>query len=133
MFGLSRRAPATRVRRPFRKYLWLDDLEGRYAPSDIIGTNQAPRIEGFAAQEISNGVFVLTGRVIDEAPGGLTVSFGGTVPSAVGRSCVTTSNGTFSIVMTLRTDGSDVGTITARVTDVGGLSGESFIDVHPTP
>jgi hypothetical protein len=140
-----------------RVSLWLEDLEGRAHPSglgtpslapteptagqesilltgpDEHGpTNQAPLIDDLKAREVTNGVFLVTGRVLDERPGGLTVWFGG-VPSAEGYYAVTDADGYFSLYITLRTDGTDSGNLIASVTDDGGLSDEDFVYVFPTP
>ena len=40
-------------------------------------SNAAPRVVNFMAVEIISGLWRFTGDVIDEAPGGLTVTLGG--------------------------------------------------------
>jgi hypothetical protein len=133
-----------------RAVLRLVDLEGRAHPSGTGDAappppdppagqeappprpaNQPPLIEGLNAREFANGVFVVTGRVLDERPGGLTVWLGG-VTSASGYCAVTDADGYFSVTITLRTDGTDTGNLTATVTDGGGLSDEDFVYVFPT-
>jgi hypothetical protein len=102
-------------------------------PAPAPDPNVAPQIVDFAAAEVSPGVFVFTGRVIDESPAGLTVTFGG-VPSARGKTTTTRADGTFSLTITLRTDGTDAGTVTAKTRDMLGLeSNTATVDVAPTP
>jgi hypothetical protein len=144
-----------RSSRPTRTVLRLVDLEGRAHPSGLDGPaifppdppagqeatppdgpddrsdNNPPLIEDLNAREVGNGVFLITGRVSDENPGGLTVWFGG-VASANRCYAVTDADGYFSATIKLRTDGTDTGNLTARVTDGGGLSDEDFFYVFPT-
>src|SRR5262249_39616983 len=95
--------------------------------------NVAPVIVDFNAEEVGNGLFIFSGRVIDEQPGGLTVAFGG-VPSIAGLTTVTDANGVFVLIVRLKTDGSDVGTVSAITADAqGALSKPAFVDVIPTP
>jgi hypothetical protein len=154
VFGLTRR-PATRHNvRNNRAFLRLEDLEGRANPSGStlpstdapaghesrlpvagdsqppINTNQPPDIRITDVRPVGNGVYLVSGTVSDEHPGGLTVSFGG-VPSAVGKSTVTNDDGSFSILITFQTNGTDTGVLTASVTDNGGLSDEDFCYVFP--
>ena len=145
MLNLFRRAPVIRGGRQHRVVLRLQDLEGRATPSgDMTDTappptgqtqpNQAPQIVDFAAEELGNGMFVFTGRVIDESPGGLTITFGGSVASMYGRTCTTDANGYFSIVVQLKTDGTDVGWLLATTQDAqGASSNEASVFVDPTP
>jgi len=158
MIQLLRRGPTVRPARRTRGVsLWLEDLEGRAHPSGLdtpppppfeptVGQgsslspnpdasdfkNQAPLIDGLSALECESGVFLVTGRVLDEHPDGLMVWFGG-VPSATGYYAITDSNGNFSVYIWLRTDGTDVGNLAASVTDDGGLSDEDYVYVNPTP
>ena len=142
MRSLFRRAPATRAARPPRVFLRLEDLEGRATPSgDLVpvysGTvlappNQAPQIVDFAAEEMGTGLFMFTGRVLDESPGNLTITFGGSVVTMVGRTCTTDANGYFSIVVQLQTNGTDIGWVTARTQDALGVpSNEPAVEVRP--
>ena len=144
MLSLFRRVPAARAGRPTRVFLRLEDLEGRATPSGdgipvFTGstqapTNQAPQIVDFTAEELGNGMFLISGRVIDESPGGLTVKFGGSVATVNGRSCVTDANGYFSIVVQLRTDGTDEGWVSASTVDaLGAASNQPEVHVRPTP
>jgi hypothetical protein len=87
---------------------------------DKTPTNQPPVIVDFAVVRLDTGEYRFTGRVIDEAPGGLTVWFDG-VPSAAGRTATTNADGTFTLTLTLQSDGSDMGTVTAVTRDAAGL------------
>jgi hypothetical protein len=95
--------------------------------------NQAPEIVDFNCEEVENGLFLITGRVVDEDPDGLVVTLGGGT-SAAGTTIVCNSDGTFSILVTLRTDGTDTGYITATTTDDQNLDSEEVeFFVNPTP
>jgi hypothetical protein len=118
----------------------VDGLECRLTPTDptpgggltVVATNAAPQIVEYTRQEIGNGLFLITGRVVDESPGGLTVTFGGDT-SAAGNTATTLSDGTFSIVVQLRVDGTDAGYLTATVRDAQGLvSQEVSVFLDPT-
>jgi hypothetical protein len=87
---------------------------------DKTPTNMPPVIVDFTVVRLDTGEYEFTGRVIDEAPGGLTVTFGG-VPSAAGRTATTASDGTFTLTLALQTDGTDMGTVTAVTRDAVGL------------
>jgi hypothetical protein len=67
--------------------------------------------------------YVLTGRVIDESPGGLTFTLGGEVNAFRGQQVNVASDGTFSVNVTI-TDPTDRGQITAQVTDWWGLTSD---------
>lgn len=143
------------LRTPHRKIstkirLRVESLELRDQPDGLIGdpptlpsqspavtyapslTNNPPTIKIESAKEIGNGLFVISGRVSDEHPGGLTVTLGGGT-SASGQTCVTKSDGTFMMTVQLQVDGSDSGVITATTKDALGLvSNEDFAYVTPT-
>ncbi|MBX9626209.1 MAG: hypothetical protein K2X82_20590 [Gemmataceae bacterium] len=162
MLLLRRKPRPGRAPTPLRTRLTAEPLGGRYAPSgfgpglDPVGGspvytpsfsgptnppppapvpgNVAPQIVGFTAEDLGGGQFRFTGTVVDEAPGGLTVGFGGSVGSVRGKSAVTNSDGTFTLVVRLKTDGSDSGTVTAQTKDRQGLaSNVASVDVSPTP
>lgn len=144
MLGLLRRnriARNTRPARSLRTILRLDGLEFRDVPSDIgLGdaggisspTNAPPQIVGFTVTQVGTGVYLIEGTVIDENPGGLCVTIGGST-SANGMSTTTWSDGTFSLVVTLQTNGTDVGYITATtVDDHNQVSNEPRVFVTPS-
>jgi len=146
MFRTLRRLPARRVGRPNRVFLRLEDLEGRAhpsgltdpltppvtSPSDQSATNQPPAFVDFTAEEGGGGVFLFSGWVRDENPAGLVVKFGGTVGSVQGLTAICDETGYFQLRVTLKTDGSDDGSVTVSVTDGGGLTAEDLLYVHPT-
>src|SRR5262245_2681100 len=124
MFRLfSRRTTAAVVRRS--TLLRLESLEWRDQPSDLTGSdltpppllsataeppvNNPPLIVDFGCEEISPGLFVFSGTVIDEDPAGLTVTFTGDIPTLNGRTVLVDEDGTFTFVIQLNTDGSDAG------------------------
>jgi hypothetical protein len=89
-----------------------------------------PAIINFTAEQLGNGKFVITGQVVAVNPGGLTVTCGGET-SASGMTTTTNADGTFSLTVQLRTDGTDSGYLTAT-TVVGGLS-SSPVEVFLAP
>lgn len=145
MLRLFREAPAARGKRSHRVVLCLESFEGRAAPSTVTfgspspasttpPANVAPQIVEFTATEVGNGLYVITGRVIDENPGGLTIHFAGDVGSLSGKTVITNADGTFSLTAQLKTDGTDIGWLLATTTDAQGLrSNEASVYIHPTP
>jgi hypothetical protein len=143
MFGLLRRNRLARTSRKapsFRTILRVDGLEYRDVPSDIstgsdgisMPTNQPPQIVGFTVTRVGTGLYLISGTVVDENPGGLTVTIGGST-SAAGSSTTTWSDRTFSMVVTLQTNGTDVGYITATtVDDHNQTSNEPSVFVTPS-
>jgi phage-related tail fiber protein len=91
----------------------------------------APAIINFTAKELNNGKFVITGQVVDATPGGLTITCGGET-SASGMTTTTNADGTFSLTVQLRTDGTDCGYLTATTVDGNGLS-SSPVQVYLDP
>jgi hypothetical protein len=95
--------------------------------------NKPPVIVDFSVVEDGNGTFLITGRVSDENPGGMVVILGGST-SCRGQSVTTNEDGTFSMVVQLRVDGSDDGWITATtIDDHQQASNEPAEYVKPTP
>lgn len=146
MFGLFPSPVGLATRRRPRCVLRLEGLERREQPDGGISEppppppfieeaalNQAPRIVDFDCSEVNNGLFLITARVVDENPEGLIVRLGGST-SAAGTTIVCNSDGTFSILVQLRTDGTDAGYITPTTTDASGQESEEveFL-VNPTP
>jgi hypothetical protein len=80
--------------------------------------NKPPKITNFSASH-SNGMWTFSGTVVDETPGGLTVTFGGAIPAMVGRTVTTNANGSFSLTVNLNGDDGEVSAIT---TDPQGLT-----------
>src|SRR5947207_3064812 len=113
LFTLFRRpgrpAPVRRAR------LSLEALDGRWCP-DATGTlypgdvgyrsataDGPPEIIDYEADETEPGLFTITGRVIDEHPGGLTVYFQGPQSQINGQTVTTNPDGTFSLTVQLPT------------------------------
>ena len=145
MISLLRRPPSVRAERVGRVVLRLEGLEGRATPSsDTVPPsgppvaqdgqgNQAPVITNFTASAIGGGWYLISGTVLDERPGGLTVTFGGTVTTMQGQTTTTAANGSFSVLVQLQTNGSDTGYITASTVDDRGVaSNVPSYDVDPT-
>jgi hypothetical protein len=144
MLSLFRRPTARPGRSRGRVVLRLEGFEHRDQPSDwyenpAISTfgdpqsnNQAPQIQVYCS-EIGAGLIRVYGQVTDESPGGLTVRFGG-IPSAQGRTTTTLADGSFSMILHVQTNGSDIGVVTAQTTDNQGLdSNVDYDNVNPTP
>jgi hypothetical protein len=143
MLGLLRRTRTTGARPRNRVVLRLEGLEWRDNPDIDPGNggvvltsppvNHAPQIVDFTCQQIDHGLFLITGRVIDENPAGLTVTLGGST-SAAGTAIITLTDGSFSKAVQLRTDGTDNGWITAVTVDLQGLVSNTVQQyVTPTP
>jgi hypothetical protein len=127
MLGLFRRPHLQGVGSRGRVVLSLERLEVRDQP------NAVPAIVNFSANEIGNGTFLINGQVVDQNPGGLVVAFGG-VSSANGLTVVTNADGTFSDIVQLQVNGTDVGFLTATTVDAQGLVStpvEVFLDPIP--
>jgi hypothetical protein len=147
MLTLVRRAPAARRGRPNRIVLRLNEFESRATPSNDITqpdsppvfesgnltTNVAPQITNFTANPLGGGTYRISGRVIDVSPGGLTVSFSGSVATLNGYTTTTAADGTFSFDIQLQTNGTDTGYLFARTRDAQGLiSNEPSVSIDPT-
>ncbi len=153
MISLFRRAPATRAGRRSRVVLRLESLDRRDNPSadpalapgpisagnpvssgsdQLHGTtNNPPQIVDFAADALGGGWYVISGHVIDEHPGGLTVTFGGDVATTYGQTTTTDTNGYFSVVVWLNNNGTDSGLLSAVTRDDAGQSSnvpEVYVD-----
>jgi hypothetical protein len=133
----SRPAPVRRVR------LTLECLDGRICP-DTDPTNPSnpdyvvspvdnpPQIVDFVAWDGGGGHVTISGKVIDENPAGLTVYFSGPQAAINGQTVTTNSDGTFSLSVTLSTNGSDDGVVSAWTFDrAGHKSNVVYADVHP--
>jgi len=146
MLGFFHRTTTRRVASPRRAFLRLESLDSRDLPDGtpfgdpVIGvselgappTNLPPTIVNFEKEEIANGLFLITGTVVDDgAVGGLTVTFSGGT-SATGTTITTNSDGTFSLTIQLRVDGTDSGFLTATTVDLGGLVSEE-VEVYLNP
>ncbi len=121
-------------------------LEGRAIPSTLdppldpptgdpvlFTLDGAPQIVNFTANQIGDGLYVFTGQVKDANPAGLVITFDG-VPTMHGQSTTTDTNGVFSFTMQLRTDGTDVGTVSASTVNAQNVaSNEAIVLVNPTP
>jgi hypothetical protein len=100
----------------------------------VLVGNAPPQIVNFTAEQVGNGLYVFTGQVMDETPGGMIVTFAGGVPSVAGLTATTDANGFFSLTVRLRTDGTDSGTVAVTTVDAqGAMSNEALVDVTPTP
>jgi hypothetical protein len=127
-----------------RARLRLESLDARVVPSGWtpepspaldadLAAPAGPQIVEFTAEEFDHGWYHFTGRVqATPSCAGLRVTFGG-VPSLQGLSAVTNSDGTFSLTIRVRTDGSDNGTVTAQTTVGGQQSNLALCDITPTP
>ena len=95
--------------------------------------NTGPTIVNFSKEEIVNGLFLISGQVVDQNPGGLVVTFGGST-TATGTTVTTTPDGTFSCTIQLPVNGTGAGFLTATTVDAQGLvSAEVFVFLDPTP
>lgn len=122
LFSRPRRAAA-----PRRAPLSLECLSARDLPSGTI-----PVIKDFEADELSNGIFRISGRVEDDQPAGLTVTLGGGLTGVSGQTTTTASDGSFSITVFVGTLQS--GMATAFVTDDDEYESDLVdVNIRPTP
>jgi hypothetical protein len=84
--------------------------------NDPFFLNQAPVIVDFGWANNLGSVYVFSGRVIDERPAGLTITFGGVLE---GQSATTLADGTFFLSKVLGPE--DVGIVSASTVDDLGL------------
>lgn len=125
LFNLFRRparpAPSRRAR------LTLEALHDRLCPDGGMGditpgdrANATPLIVDFEFARLASGMFDISGTVIDENPGGLTVYFDAEQEAIDGKTVITQVDGSFSLTVTLMTDGSDDGMVSAWTYDAAG-------------
>ena len=101
-----------------------------YAPPPV---NAPPQVVNFQGVEVVGGLWRFTGDVIDEAPGGLTIYFGGEPDSLQDQTTTTAANGHFEVALLVNTDGSDDGLASARTVDGAGLaSNVALYNIHPS-
>lgn len=81
--------------------------------------SNVPVIEGFIAELLSGTTWKISGRVVDEAPGGLTVTFGGALFFSGYYSVVTEADGTFTFCADIPEE--QEGIASAMVSDQWGL------------
>ncbi len=129
-----------------RARLAVEQLDARVVPSslpsdpppldpglEVTPVATGPQIVEFTGEEVEHGWYYFSGRVnASPSSGGLTVTFGG-VPSLQGQTAVTASDGTFALLIQVKTDGSDSGTVTAQTTANGQQSNVALWDITPTP
>jgi hypothetical protein len=97
--------------------------------AQVTVTNEAPRIVQFEALFVVGNIWSIRGRVEDESPAGLIITFGG-LPSLNGRTAVVQADGTFYVSWEINANES--GAVTGVVTDWWGLQGNAYDIVHPT-
>jgi RNA polymerase sigma factor (sigma-70 family) len=86
----------------------------------VARVERGPLIVNFQAVEVVEGIWQLTGDVIDEAPGGLTVAFGGEPVSLRNVTATTDASGHFEETLLLNAGGSDAGIASAQVVNAHG-------------
>jgi hypothetical protein len=116
MFGLFRRT-RTRAGSQGRVSLGLEALERRDQPSST------PVIEGLMEQQISSGLFLVSGVVVDSNPGTVTVQFGST-QLASSQSTTARADGSFSEVLQLN-GGATSGTVYVGAVDGQGAGAQT--------
>lgn len=106
--------------------------ESNVATVTIVVGDLPPAILDFHATPSSLGVWKFSGRVVDESPAGLTVTFGGLL---TGRTATTAADGTFSIVLTLSPG--QGGLVTAKTVDIhnqaSNLAQDWVFNMPPMP
>jgi hypothetical protein len=91
--------------------------------SQPVSVDVPPSIVNFNAQGLGNGMYQITGTVIDAHPGGLVVTLGGD-SSVIGQTATTNSSGTFSLIVQIEPGDADPGLITASTVDAQGLESQ---------
>jgi hypothetical protein len=81
--------------------------------------NQAPQIVDFSVSCGAEGFLLITGRILDESPGGMEVWFGG-LSALEGVSVTVDEEGYFSL--SIQVDPHEEGTITAITYDAWGVA-----------
>jgi len=99
-------------------------VTGSFADGPPPPENKKPVIEDFSALEGPGRVWTFAGRVVDESPGGLTVTFSG-IPSLVGQTAVTAADGTFETLIIL--NAGEQGWAKAKTVDAQGLASEEAL------
>ena len=89
----------------------------------------SPQIINFTWSEGTGAIVTFTGQVVDSAPAGLTVNFGGDPVSLENKTATTDANGNFSLTLIMKTNGTDNGTATAQTTDKQGLQSNMAMTV----
>jgi hypothetical protein len=83
--------------------------------------NNPPQVTEFQVTWVLGNLWLVSGKVIDENPAGLTVSFGGEPESFQNLTTKTDANGNFSFTIQLNTNGTDNGLASAQTVDGKGL------------
>ncbi len=89
--------------------------------AQVTYANKAPQITNFTATEGQMRMWTFSGRVVDEYPAGLVVSFGG-LTSLQGKTATVAADGTFSVTFQLQAG--ETGFATAQVTDWWGVQSQ---------
>ena len=154
MFGLLKFSRSARPNR-FRSFkLGLEELCPRATPSGIDQppasadptpsyvappepapppAQTAPVIDNFDAIEVGHGFYKITGHVTSANVNGMVVTFAG-IPAINGKTAVCDADGNFTLVIPVKTDGSDRGGISAQTTNANGQqSNLALAFVTPTP
>lgn len=84
--------------------------------------NKAPKIVNFKGVCHPMGVVVFSGKVEDEDPAGLVVTFAAAAVSVDGQTATTKTDGTFELTVKMKTDGSEAGTVEVTTVDKAGLA-----------
>jgi len=114
-------------------YLTVVSLDDPSTDPLLSPPNQAPQITSFAAAETSPGQFRFSGTVVDESPTGMVVTLNGVQSEIQNYQTTVQSDGSFSCVIQLLTDGTDAGTVQAQTVDSAGLqSNVASVYVVPT-
>ena len=149
MFGFLKSSRSAQPNRFRSLKLGLEELCPRAMPSGIDDppappnsepavvapppAQTAPVIDNFDAIEVGHGFYKITGHVTAANVNGMVVNFAG-IPSINGKTAVCDANGNFTLVIAVKTDGSDRGGISAQTTDANGRqSNLALAFVTPTP
>lgn len=96
------------------------DIWGQAASAQVTASNSAPVISALSASASSYGFWSITGKVADEHPGGLTLTFTSTdVPAINGLTTTVQADGSFSLTVLIPNTQS--GYFYAQTTDWWGV------------
>jgi hypothetical protein len=97
----------------------VDNTQQVSLPVKAVITGDPPQILNLRYSRGTDQCVTFTGTVLDETPGGVTVNFGG-LPALQGQQTVTQSDGSFSLTLTVPTNGQ----VWAQAVDCWGLESD---------
>lgn len=98
----------------------VTDQWGQASPiATVTLTNAAPQITNFTGVQGIGNVWTFTGHVVDEVPGGMTVTFAG-LNAVAGMTVTTNANGDFTLTVVI--PAGQTGNVLCETTDMWGVN-----------